>query len=270
MLLLALVCRHVIPLCYDGGMQKEELILRNRDGKRMPATLRTPETEPKGTCIVLHGLGGWKNQTVTRTIADAVARAGYSTLTFDEACGPNGLDAGQKLSTTSRYAQDLEDVIAYARSAPWFVGTLSLAGHSLGALVSQEYAAQHPDEIKKLIMVAPALSWRAYPRFILPVAFWWIITNHHRMEGPTPEGFVLGRNWILDFFGYDAYKRAGNIMSDTLVIMGERDGLVGTVRTHERYVASLPKGTLRVIKGATHNFTNEMPLLADTIKKWLT
>lgn len=251
-------------------MQREELTLLNRQGKRMPATLYTPEGAVKGTCVAIHGLGGWKDQKMLRTMAEATTRTGYQTLTFDEAEGPNGPDAGHKVSTTSGFYRDLEDVIAYLPTTTWHRGELVLAGHSLGALIAAHYAVMQESSVDRLIMVAPALTWRTYPKSFLLVALWWLITGRRRLEGPKPGGFILGRAWLLDFMHFDAYTQAHTLRVPTLVVMGEVDGVVGTVQSHARYTNLLPHGTYKVISGADHDFVSQMDEVADTITAWLT
>ena len=236
----------------------------------MPATLRRPDGTVHGTFIAIHGLGGWKDQPVMRTIADALSDSGYLTVTFDEANGANAPDAARKGSTTTRYLQDVADVVEFVTAQDWYQAPLSLAGHSLGALAASEYAAEHPGMLARLVLIAPALHWRSYPHFILFLAAWWLLTNQHRMQGPNPGGFVLGRAWLIDFHRFNAYKKASRIDVPALVVIGEHDGLVGTLATHERYAKLLPKGHLEIVPGTTHEFTRAMPALAATIKQWLT
>ena len=41
-------------------MKTKDFTIKNREDKRILATLRKPEDALKGTMVLLHGLGGWK------------------------------------------------------------------------------------------------------------------------------------------------------------------------------------------------------------------
>ena len=234
----------------------------------MPATVRLSGS-PKGTFILLHGIGGWKDQRVMRAIIDPVYESGYNVVTFDAADGANAPDADSLNSTPTGYLEDLEDVIAYVKNEPLFVGPLSLGGHSLGALMALLYSAKHPEEIESLILASPAISWREY-RPLIPVASVWLAAGKIRMLGPELKGYWLGRAWLNDFLLMDAKEVALLVRARTLVLIGGRDGLVGTVGTHRMLSKLIPGSTYEVVKGADHTFHPHEEALTATIRQWLT
>lgn len=249
-------------------MQKTELVITNRSGKRMPATLRTTEGAPKGYAVVLHGLGGWKEQGVVVAAADALARKGYTTLTFEAADGALAPDAAPLASTPTGFLEDLEDVMAYTQQQAWSTGACILAGHSLGALIATEYAAQHA-EVDRIILIAPAISWKAYTRLFLPLGLWWLIRGVRRSPGPKGVRYLLGRRWLLDFIRYDSLRTAQKVSIPTLVISAEKDSLVGTPARQRQYAEQFAHHTHIVIPNGTHTFWKQEQSVADTITTWL-
>lgn len=250
-------------------MERQDFVLTNRNGKRMPATLRTPEGDMRGTCVLAHGLGGWKDQGIVAALADAVVSAGYRVLTFDAADGANAPDAEPLRGTTTSFLEDLEDVVNEVHQSSWHEGPLLLAGHSLGGLISARYAATHPG-IEKLILVAPALTWKTYRKFVLPIALLWLITGSFKMPGPDMRGYRLGRPWLFDFAKWNAYATASKTSLPTLIIAADNDGLVGTVATHERYAKLFPNATFEVVPDTDHDFDRHLPAVAAIVTKWLT
>jgi len=248
-------------------METRELILTNRHGKRVPVTYRIADSA-KGTFVLLHGIGGWKDQRVMRAIIDPVYQSGYNVVTFDAADGPNAPDADSLAGTTTGFREDLEDVIAHIKSESWYTAPLSLGGHSLGALVSVEYAAQHAD-VEQLVLAAPAISWREY-QYILPVGSWWLMRGKVRMPGPELRHYWLGRPWLNDFLGRDMKKLAPTLSIPTLIVIGSRDGLVGTIKTHKKFAELFPKAEFKTVTGANHTFHPHEEALAATIEQWLT
>ena len=125
----------------------------------MPAS-KSKVSPAKGTIILLHGLGGWKEQPLIVIVADELYKSGYNVVTFDAADGAKGPDADFAHSTVTGFLEDLDDVVGHVTNADWFVGPLLLAGHSLGGTVALHYARLHPAQAAKLILFAPAVSWK--------------------------------------------------------------------------------------------------------------
>lgn len=245
----------------------KEMEYKNRHGKRMPATCRVVENA-KGTFVLLHGIGGWKDQPVIEAMTAPVLQAGYSVVVFDAADGALAPDSVSVEGTATGYREDLEDVIESVMREPWFVGPLSLGGHSLGALVAVEYTSTHPS-VERLVLAAPAISWREY-QLLLPVVPVWLLLGRVRMMSPKKGGYWLGRPWLFDFLSHDAKRLAPLIGCPVLVMLGSRDGLVGTVKTHRAFASRFPAATFVPIPGATHTFQNHENELTATIASWLT
>lgn len=250
-------------------METREVLMVSRRGKRMPGVLYVPETGSRGFAIALHGLGGWQHQSVVETMARVACDAGYTTLTFDASDGAAAPDADFATSTTTGYLHDLEDAIAYAREQGLMTDTVMLLGHSLGGMIASMYAAAHPGEVSHLVLVAPAVSWKVYTKWFLPYGIWWFITDVHQAAGPAGATFPLRRSWLIDFLRHDIRTTSAGVSVPTLVVLGERDNVVGTPRALEACAYGYPQGRFALVPGATHTFRGSEQALADTITAWL-
>lgn len=247
------------------GMQEE---LLSRSGKRIPLITTLPTNTPKGTFVVMHGLGGWQEQGIVTSMRDAVVAQGYVAVTFDASDGAKAPDANPRTSTTTGYLEDLEDVVAHIEKQSWFTAPLSLAGHSQGGLIALTYAALHP--VERVIVAASALSWKTYTKFVVPLGFFWYVKGFYDTPGPSGKKLRLGRAWLTDFIHYDGMKTASKVSVPTLVISAGNDNLVGRKQTHEKLTRALPNATHVCIEGAPHTFSGHEEEVADTITTWLT
>ena len=241
----------------------------------MPATLRIPEGSVRGTVLLMHGLAAWKEQQTIVVIAEAMVSAGYQVLTFDGADALRGPDASYWNSTTTGFIADLEDVVEYARQQDWYSAPLLFAGHSLGALCVVHFARIHPDTATKLLLVAPAISWRLDRSDRIVSRIRWtakVVQIVKKKERATGEKFFnpLYPPWILDYFKYDTRKDAPHVHLPTLIISAGDDLIVAGPAAQATLTALFPNARQKVVPHASHIFDKHEEELADTIKEWLT
>lgn len=251
-------------------MEKQELVLTNRDGKRMPALLRLPDGKAKGTVMLLHGLGGWKDQSILKFLAEEFQKSGYVAFASDDSNGVLSPDGKFFDSTQTLYEQDVADAIAYAKAASWYHPPLMLIGHSMGGLAAIDYAAAHPTNVSELVLLAPAVSWKSMWYVQLPFALISLLRGHETVLGVGNGRFVLGAGWWRDFFSYDAFRSAPNVAARTLIISAEKDFTVAKPGEHRRLTKRFPHATHSTITWADHDFNEHEREVAATINQWLT
>jgi Acetyl xylan esterase (AXE1). len=169
-----------IPICYSPHIKSEleELKMNNvrvsettlfceRNGLRIRGMQYFPCEEQKKekypAIIVSHGFTG--NYTSTQDYCSAFARMGYVAFSFSF-CGGSKINEDSDLKSEGECIEttiftEVEDLIAvkdYVKGLKYVDETnLVLAGFSQGGLVSGLTAAKCKGEIKKLIMIYPAL-----------------------------------------------------------------------------------------------------------------
>ncbi len=235
----------------------------------MPATLRKREGEAKGTFVLLHGLGGWKDQSVIASVANAACAIGYRTITFDAADGAVAPDADFFEQTTSGYLEDVEDVMRYLHESKLITESVILAGHSMGGLVALAYARTHP-ELAKLVLLAPAVSWKVMWWAQVPYFLLWLIVGYRRWYGPYGSRPRLGRRWVFDFFRFDGYRSAHSISVPVLIVSAGKDHTVARPWEHRSFARAFNNATHRVVPGAAHAFPKHTEEAAGIVTSWLT
>lgn len=251
-------------------MKTEELVIPNRDGKRMNATLLFPVSDPLGTAIIFHGLAAWKDQRMLVAVAELLVARGYIVLRFNESNGILSPDGDFFTSTTTGYTHDVEDVIAYVHQARWHEGPLTLVGHSLGALVAARYAAEHPMEVARLVLIAPAISWKVMWWRWLPLSLLWYIRGYRMILGIDGKKFALSPLWWMDFAKFDLMKYAPKIPVPVLIISAEQDHTVGRPTAQRALARTFPQGEHSMVSWTNHIFHEHEDEVVDTINTWLT
>ncbi len=170
------------------------------DGKRAHAAIGSREANPDDPVVVLvHGNGLdrtiWQLQ--TRHIANRARRA----LAVD--LPGHGQSEGQALVTIEEMA---DWVIRFMDASG--VGTATLVGHSMGAFVTLEAAARHPDRVDKLCLMGIAETMPVHPELLAAaernellapelIVFWGLGQKAQTGGHPAPGLWVHGASKIL-------------------------------------------------------------------------
>ena len=154
--------------------------------------------------------------------------------------------------------------VPLAAAAGWLVAwadavgleRFGLAGHSMGAAIAVRVAAEGPERVEQLVLVAPAgLHLRPLVGHGLPLA------STLRRSGPRLL-WLLGRDAAragprtvvratLEVAADDVRGELGRVRAPTLVVCGERDALVPP-SVGELVRGELPDAELAVVAGAAH------------------
>ena len=145
-------------------------------------------------------------------------------------------------------------LLAWAEAAG--LERFDLAGHSMGAAIAVRVAAEQPERVRRLALVAPAgLHLRPLAGHGLPLAFTlrrsgprllWLLGRDAARAGPR----TLVRA-TLEVAADDVRAELRRVAAPTLVLCGERDALVPPA-VGEVVREALPDAELVVLTGAAH------------------
>jgi dienelactone hydrolase len=199
-----------------------------------------------------HGFLG--NDTHIVTYAEALAKIGYTAITFDfNGGGPESTSSGKSIDmTVLTEKEDLLAVVKYAETLEDADNNnISLMGFSQGGFVSALVAAELKDRIKQLVLFYPALCIPDDAR----KGNMLIMTFDPQNIPPVicDDPMTVGRNYALTAQKLDAYKEISGFAGRTLIIHGTADDAVNI--EYSRKAKNVYKNLVyKEIKGAGHGF----------------
>jgi alpha-beta hydrolase superfamily lysophospholipase len=240
----------------------ERFILPNRHGEKIIGIVDVP-SNPHGMAIIMHGLGGHKEEHVLETVAHTFVNQGIVAVRFDATKGLGESDGKYEDATTTNFIEDLEDVIGHTELQPWFREPFYLAGHSLGGLATTVYAQKHKSRVKALAPIATVVSGNLTaevrgPEYIET----WRRNGRRREQNPN----IPGLKWehMEDRFRYDLLPDASDLSMPILMVVGEND--THTPVPHQKILferIAAPK-ELHILQDAQHEL--DSPRQNDQIK----
>ncbi len=241
-------------------------IIKNREGKKV-VILIEESLKPIGLALVMHGLGGWKEQAHIETFASAFRKANYTVVRFDTTNSFGESDGEYENATTTNYFEDLEDVIFWARNRGWYQEPFILAGHSLGGICTALYAQNNPEKIKGLApistVVSGELSLETYSKKGLKD---WKETGWQERESSSRPGLIKKLKWkhMEDRLKYSLLPKADKLTMPVLIIVGDQDDRTPPAHQKILYKALPGPKEMHIISGAEHTFREKKHL--DEIK----
>ena len=146
-------------------MSQEKLEFMNRDNKKIVVIIDYVKNS-KGLAIVMHGLGGLKEQPHIVTFSEAFLESGYTVVRFDVTHTFGESEGNYENATTTNYYNDLCDVITWAKDQQWYQEPFILAGHSLGGISVALFAENYPEKVKAVAPISTVISGKLHAEAI--------------------------------------------------------------------------------------------------------
>ena len=148
--------------------------------------------------------------------------------------------------------EDLEQVLAYTQDLR-FVDDIALVGHSQGAVVAAMVAGKHPEDIKAVVLLAPASSVRddvvrgnlfgiEFDPLDLPDS---LVLNN---------GIALGYRYLKTVSSLPIFETANNYHGSACIIHGTGDRLV-PYTCSEHFHQTWSNSEYYLLDYYDHNFT---------------
>ena len=252
-------------------MVEEKLFIKNRKDQKICVVLDKQENQ-KGLVFVMHGLGGFKEQSHVQTFKEAFQEEGFTTVLFDTTNTLGESEGNYEEATTTNYYQDLEDLIEWAKSQDFYQEPFWLIGHSLGGISTALYAENYPEKVKGVAPISPVVSGKLSIETERygngEVIRKWKETGWMIRESKSKPGQMKKLRWshMEDRLKHDLLEKADQL------IVGEKDD--GTPPRHQQILFdAIPteKKELHIIKDAPHTFRDKEQLeeIKKIIKEWI-
>ena len=244
--------------------------IKNRKNQRI-SVLVEGEEKNGPLAFVMHGLGGWKDQSHIKTFSEAFLENGFTStptseklvwrftvVRFDTTNTYGESEGAYEDATTTNYYEDLEDVVFWAKGQAWYTEPFWLAGHSLGGMCTALFAERYPEKVAGLAPISTVVSGKlSKGRYTPQQLASWEKTGLRRTPSESIPGLVKKLKWshMTDRMNYDLLPKVDKLTMPVLLIVGEYDD--STPPEHQKIFFDALQGPkeLHIIKGAKHTFT---------------
>ena len=237
------------------------------DHGKLSAVLQTPKNKKSyPLVIIMHGFNANKEMYLLTDLSARLNKRGIATLLFDF----NGHGQSEGLFLDMTVLNELEDarrIYMYAEKLPK-VKSVSMAGHSMGAVVTAMLAGElDKDKIKTIVLISPApeLKEDTAKGDLFGIRF---DTKNVPEYITLSNGLKVGRAFLQTTPTIPIYEMAKNYTGPVLVIHSEDDQLV-PYRYGVEFSKIYKNAILKTLHGLDHNFTQDTPAVNKQIADYL-
>ena len=255
-----------------------KLKLQNRKRQNIVGLFTKPEGEIKGTCIIQHGYGGFKEQDHMKVMQDAFLESGFQTFNFDATNTYGESDGEYEKATLGLHHEDFEDVANWVQDQEWFIPPLAVIGHSMGGYAVARYAEDYADKVDYCLPIAPVvsgkLSFEAHKAQNPEELVKWEKTGWLEKESGSIPGLIKRFPWssMQERLKHDLVPHAGNLTMPVFLYVGSRDSAIPPEHVQILFDA-IPDGnkSMVIADGAPHTYRTreDLEYLGHSIKEWL-
>ena len=153
---------------------------------------------------------------------------------------------------------------AFAQYCAQTGGPVHLCGLSLGGILALDYALEHPENVKTLVLIGTPHKVPKFAFALQNVVFRFLPKSAFAsMAFDKGDTFALGNSMKnLDFSG-----RLGELRCPTLILCGEKDG--ANLKSARFLAGHIPGAELEIIENTGHVVNEENPkVLAERLNKF--
>jgi len=228
---------------------------------------------PIGLVVVMHGLGGNKDNSQNTSFRKILLSHNYAVVSFDCIHTFHKSGGNYENATATSYLEDLEDAIAFIKKQPWYQEPFVLVGHSLGSLAIFIWAHRNQNKVKGIAPLCTVVNLEttlsALPKDLQAE---WIKTGWAILE-PPHNNIVKKLRWpefLEDLKQYDLIKVAPEMKIPILLMVGSNDRTTPIDTQEKLFKALSTKKELHIINGATHRFKNsDFEQITPIFSRWL-
>ncbi|MCA9352530.1 alpha/beta fold hydrolase [Patescibacteria group bacterium] len=256
----------------------EKLSLKNRKGQNIVGLLEKPNSEVKGTVIVLHGYGGFKEQPHIQAMKQAFMDNGFISFNFDATNTFGESDGEYEKATIGLHYEDFEDVANWVQEQEWFQSPLAVVGHSMGGYAVARYAEDYPNKVGLCAPIAPVvsgdLSWEAHRKAHPGELEEWKKTGWVESASASIPGVIKRQPWshMEERLDHNLIPDAGKLTMPVFLYVGSEDDGIPPEHVQILFDA-IPIGnkTLVIADGAPHTYRTEKDIqhLYHSLSEWI-
>ncbi|MBI2439636.1 MAG: alpha/beta fold hydrolase [Candidatus Moranbacteria bacterium] len=250
------------------------MIIKNRKKENIAVTL-DKNNKACGLVFVMHGLGGFKEQSHIQMLIDIFKKKNYTVVSFDTTNSFGESGGNYSDATATNYYEDLEDVIAWAKNNSWYEEPFVLTGHSLGGLSVALFAEKYPNRVKALAPLSAVVSGKLWKQIQDKKVLenWKKDGTWKRGENVSKPGTIKILKWAFaeDIMKYDLLENVEKLTMPVLMIVGRDDSTVPVFHQKILFEKLSGKKELHVIENAGHTFRekNHLSEIEKILAGWL-